>query len=399
MNNILYKIDLDIDVKNESIKSDLNLKYYSNTDNREEIILYLYYNLSIEYIGGDDVKSYSILSEKVKWNPFTFLAQKIKIKLDKPLNKGESADIKIKYSGVISQKGVNIIGREFVELSLYSNWFPLTDSIFRKTIFDVNLSIDNGYKVVSSPDLIKEDSRYKIKQKSQYGDCTIIASSKLKTIENNNEEVSVYYIRSKHKAVAQKTNIYSEWLVDYFVNIFGNISKLKNNIVILPRNKWGGYSRHGLIVLSANMAEDKELKLFRNLAHELSHHWWNNAEITSWEDWLNESFAEYSSLMGVRMKFGEKKFNKLLKKYQNKNSNLSAIKELDREDDNAYMTLNCKGPVLLNRLEDMIGKYKFEELLQRKHLNNISSTEEFLKLLSEMSGEAISKEFDELLRK
>ena len=45
MNNILYKIDLDIDVKNESIKSDLNLKYYSNTDNREEIILYLYYNL------------------------------------------------------------------------------------------------------------------------------------------------------------------------------------------------------------------------------------------------------------------------------------------------------------------------------------------------------------------
>jgi len=36
--------------------------------------------------------------------------------------------------------------------------------------------------------------------------------------------------------------------------------------------------------------------------------WWANAPVNSWEDWLNESFAEYSALMAVRELFGAERF-------------------------------------------------------------------------------------------
>ena len=401
MENDFYNINLDIDVKNKSIKSDVDLKYFSKTDNRKKVILYLFYNLNIEYIYGENVKSYSILTEKVEWNPFTYSAQKVKIKLNKSVQKGESVNIKIKYNGVIDKKGVNRIEKEYVELGLYSNWFPLPEDIFKEALFKVNISIDRGYKVVSRPGLKEKDGRYIIRQKEPFGDCTIIASKKLKIIKNTNDvrRMSVYYLKKDHKDVSQKANMYSEWLIDYFLNKFGSISKTRGNVVILPRKEWGGYSRPRLIVLSSSIVDEDELKLFRNIAHEIGHFWWNNAETTSWEDWLNESFAEYSSLMGVRKKFGKRKFKELLKKYKNKNEDLPPIKELDRDDNDAYMTLYCKGPVLLNRLENMIGRDKFEKLLQKQHNDNISSTKQFLKILSEISNKKITNKFNKLLEK
>ena len=55
-----------------------------------------------------------------------------------------------------------------------------------------------------------------------------------------------------------------------------------------------GYFRKGLIVLSDLPSEKIAIDAF--LAHECGHIWATGANINSWEDWLNETFAEILSL-------------------------------------------------------------------------------------------------------
>lgn len=126
----------------------------------------------------------------------------------------------------------------------------------------------------------------------------------------------------------------------------------------------------------------EEREYFRFIAHELAHLWWHHVKNTnSWEDWLNESFAEYSALLALREKFGTDVFQEKINEYSNLSRNLPPIRNLNRGSDNAHAVLYYKGPLLLCKLEALIGKNKFFKLLNIIHLQKVSSTEKFLNII------------------
>jgi len=45
---------------------------------------------------------------------------------------------------------------------------------------------------------------------------------------------------------------------------------------------------------------------------EFSHLWWSNAPTDTWEDWLNEGFAEYGAPRAVRQRIGKAAFQSLI---------------------------------------------------------------------------------------
>jgi len=134
-------------------------------------------------------------------------------------------------------------------------------------------------------------------------------------------------------------------------------------------------------------------------AHEFSHFWWSNAPTDSWEDWLNEAFAEYSAMLSVRDLIGDHEFEKRIQKKSVHVDSLPPVRGIDRDDPKAYDVLYNKGCYLLYTLEKDVGKEKFMAFLRSVYLNKISRTDDLIRMMADQFGEDIAKQFNAKLDK
>lgn len=145
----------------------------------------------------------------------------------------------------------------------------------------------------------------------------------------------------------------------------------------------------------ANEYYEDEIEYFKHIGHELAHLWWRNGIHDSWEDWLNESFAEYSALLAIRVVYGEDKFNEFIDMYKKETKDFAPIKNIDRSASNAHALLYKKGPVIVSELEKQVGMEAFQKLLGEVYSRKVDHTE----LLYEVISEAINDKAKEMLDK
>jgi aminopeptidase N len=136
----------------------------------------------------------------------------------------------------------------------------------------------------------------------------------------------------------------------------------------------------------------------RYLGHEAAHLWWWGAETTSWEDWLNESFAEYSALLAVRERFGPAAFEERLAVKREASQDSAPIWGLERSDistaDQRQMietVLYAKGPIVLHELATKIGQPRFLVMCQHLVAQEANSTAALLALLGKLEGPEIKQ--------
>lgn len=91
----------------------------------------------------------------------------------------------------------------------------------------------------------------------------------------------------------------------------GETGKLQ--FVFVPRTNGASYSRLGFAVINAGSSDEGR---FSTLAHEIVHFRWAGAKTSTWEDWLNKSFAEHSALMVFEEKYGADKFIERFAKFE-----------------------------------------------------------------------------------
>jgi hypothetical protein len=192
-----------------------------------------------------------------------------------------------------------------------------------------------------------------------------------------------------------------EIIYQCFNNWFGR-KEGSMSLVQSKRERGGGYARTGGIFL-AGLDSESYLKnrkgYYRYIGHELSHIWWHKANSSTWEDWLNEGFAEYSALMLVREKFGEGEFNNRLSNKEEESKNTTSVWGFDRNGDkNREAILYSKAPILLNKLNQKIGNEKFRRLCKNMISKDISTTKDFLKELTKISNENIAGWFKNMLK-
>lgn len=395
-----YKNDLKIDVKNQNIFSNINLTYYGKNENEKEISFYLHRDLDIKNIKCSEMDKYTF---EFPANGYQFLpeAKKLKIHLKKGLQRGEKLNIEFIYSGqldIVSQWETNRITENWIELGMYSPWFPLVEDngVFTYT---VNLEIDSRYSITGNGKVKKNRKYWTIKNEEGDFDCIIVGSKdlKVKQILRDKVSIKVYYTDVIDQYVVNHTTNTAHTILQLFSDLFGMAINQEMKIVYAKREKGGGYARKGFIILSSQTID--KLTRFRSLAHELAHLWWCNAPTNTWEDWLNESFAEYSAMIAIRRQFGKKSFNKFIKSKQESMEGLPPIKGMYRSHEKAYPVLYDKGCVLLYELESEIGFDKFRLLLMLMNEEKIKSTKDFLQLLVKVSNKEVAKNFQEKLTK
>lgn len=395
-NNSFYKANLEIDVEKQFISVDMQISYCISEERTREISFLLHENLNIIHLGGTRVQSYEFNKATKTMLPE---AGTLVVYLKEDEVKGEKINIQLSYRGslgIFKPTGENRVTKEWVALGLYFPWFPLNVKQLSSPniIYDINVRVENEYSVFGIGKAQKIGDYWNVSDDVPGIDIIVMASKELeqKQIQGENINLEIYY--KKNNDVIEQKGV---TILNSYINWFGENEKQDLKIVFAPG---GSYARKGFVVLreSTNINDKKGLMDYiLYLSHELSHLWWTNAPSNTWEEWLNESFSEYSALMIIREMFNQEDFEDLIDQKKVRCLDTHPIKGLDMKYEHRKVVTYDKGCIILNSLETKVGKEKFLNILKQSYNMKIKSSEEFLEILSSEVGREIAKEIDEML--
>jgi hypothetical protein len=395
-----YDIQLKIIPDEQFIKVTGSLKFLVMKDSLDELSLNLHKKLEISdfIINGDNSYQLDTSETNVRWIPD---AMKIIYPTKKKFYKGDILNVEFSYQGKITQWpswSANVIGANWVEIGLYFPWYP---SIYDPFTYKVSVDIEPDYNVFAIGKSTEKDNKKVFETEFPVNDFIICASKDLTVRETKllnqsfqivNCTLSDATVDSIQADIEDFYQSYSRW--------FGNIQVPNMCLVISKRDKGGGYSRKGGLFLgglSDSNYLNERIDYIQYLSHEIAHFWWHGAA-SNWEDWLNESFAEYSALLLIRELHSKEEFNSRLNIKRNESKNTPPIWEISRSDPLAEQVLYSKGVVLLSELEEKVGNNKFLELCKARIDKKAHNTLDFLNLVNDIGGKEIADWFEQSLK-
>jgi hypothetical protein len=317
---------------------------------------------------------------------------------------GEVIEIEFSYGGQITQWpewSANVMGPEWTEIGLYFPWFPFNFDLGTFT-YDLEVVSEPGYSLISPGQIRTTDSGWSIACPHPTNDLIVCLATDVDvhTAELGHSMLRIYHF-DRPQAVLEALSQDIRAIVQAYNHWYGPVQQ-GLCVVESRRERGGGYGRIGGIFLGGFDGEAylaKREGYNRYLAHEIAHQWWHSATSSSWEDWLNESFAEYSALAVIRLEFGVESFNQRLDEKRSASTDTAPIWGFDRDaDPDAEAILYSKGPVLLFMLEERMGRPAFQSLCAKVFLARVDSSVDYLELLEAEAGQATRRWFAELLK-
>jgi hypothetical protein len=372
-----YNLNIKIDAGSKKIEVegflDIDFK------NQDSISLILWKNSTIYTISSNSTGVRYIFNTLSK-SPIIYIPDGAKLTLANPAKVNGSQSIFFKYD--CDMHDVSGWGKSFtdewIEIGYYCAWFPLNNNS-RNFTSKINIAIDDRYKVSGSGIVDKKDSAWTMTQPWTSFDNIILASKNLrsKKMQENGTCIETVYTDFP-EADVDSVILSCKDVLKFYQALYGKQDSAYLKFAISPAGNAGGYSRKSFISLRTKKFDFYTQK---GIAHEMAHFWWKNANTTTWEDWLNESFAEYSMLMYLHEKFGDKVFNEHIDLYKKNTAKSVPIWGIDRATPEAYSALYEKGSLILNELEQKLGDQRFINFLCLILKNNITTTKELLDLL------------------
>jgi len=411
-NGLHYDLSLNLDPQNHFISVRGTVAYHSPRHRLERARFYLHHQLAIHRIEGRRVLGYHYDLLSSPGIPFMPQAAILDVYFDPPLSRDETALIQFEYSGNVTEwpvESANVITPEWVELGMYMPWFPLQyeDGPSNLT-FTLKVTCPAGYQVASLGRSSFQDGAWFFNWPHPTSDIVVAAGPTLEPHEFSSAPNHVLLNASTFsEGAAAHLGEDLLWSLERFAGWFGPTRPSDFTLIESLRPLGGGYARRGLVVLGGiteqEYNEQREAYL-RYLAHEAAHAWWWQASTNSWEDWLNESFAEYSALMAVRERFGAETFERFLTRKQERANDLGPVRGFSRADGATpekrsaiERILYDKGPLLLHALAERIGYTRFLELCRAMLWSGVTTTAHFLDLLEEVEDASARRWMEEQL--
>jgi len=401
-----YYIDLSIDPQAQEIKVNGKLELNLSHVSEDTLTFYLDRGMNVTSfkLNGKDI---AVIDTSESDNIFMPMARKIFMDISFYSQKEKLSTIVFSYNGKVSELPemyANRIGAQWTEMGLYYPWFPFSIDQLRSFTYDLAVEAPDPYEIFGLGSMEKKNGFTRISNGMTTSDIVVCLSKEVKihTSEIGDNQIKIFYqsfgstmVEDMAESIAMMIGQYNEW--------FGN----KNTDISLiesQRKIGGGYARTAGVVLSDLDQEKYYTNIIQHekyFGHEFAHLWWYKADITSWEDWINESFAEYSALMFICKKHGQEAFDNIIENMEETLEETPPIWGFDRmgEDHRVVQkVLYNKGPLLLYELEQIIGHKEFVKFCSELITNNINTTSELLKLLETTKGQDVSEYFEKMLK-
>jgi aminopeptidase N len=291
-----------------------------------------------------------------------------------------------------------------------SNWFPSFDDVNEKMIFNLGISYDKDYQVISNGVLKEKTANGNLNQwqyqmekpMSSYLLMLAIGKFDKKEFKSKSRIPLEYYYEPKDADRFEPTYRYSKRIFDFLEKEIGVKYPWKINRQIPVRDfLYAGMENTTSTLFATRYVVDSTGFCDRNYtnvdAHELAHHWFGDlitAE-SSTHHWLQEGFATYFALLAEREIYGEDYF------YSKLYDTAQQIKFASRTDTipvlNAKassLTFYEKGAWALFVLHESIGDKAFKKAIKNylnKYAYQTVNTQNFFDEIKKVSDFDLEK--------
>jgi len=388
-----YRIATSIEPASHFLEASVDLSFRSPSAGLRAAEFLLHRSLEVRTVSGPGVAGFRVDTLEVSAPPWIPDAARVEVSFTSPLDSGAVAPVHFEYAGAVDSWpswSANVITAGWSELGLYFPWFPYGGEAYGPFSFEVEARLPAGYVATGWGEPSPSGTRWRLVQDDPVSDIVLLASKDLRTRRFSREgrTVWVHYVTLDDSTAEElATDVLST--LEFFDDWYGPGAGRRITLAESKRESGGGYAREGLLVLG-NLARrsspEERPDLLRYLAHETAHFWWTGAPSDTWEDWLNESFAEYSALLLLRHRFGEAEFRERMRRKEEASEGAPPIRGFDRAGDEAAVVLYDAGPVLLNRLAERLSEPRFLEWCRALAAREVRSTVEALAILVEREG-------------
>jgi hypothetical protein len=318
--------------------------------------------------------------------------------------------IEIEYSGQIhppvkdsKKPAMGYIKRDFVELSCYSAWYPVPFNIETNMSFELAIEGPEDWTWMANAKLQRCEERgtstiWRWKQSRPVNDITLVGLPKSDAhLDNKSFFWGPRDLAGSHKVLdtsAKGMNqLLDEWLGP-------KLSTDSLRFALTPRQVGGAYARSGLIVVGGGYSTDMSLRgpVLQSMCHEMCHDWFCKASVRTYDNWLDEALAEYCSAVITDEYLKDGYFQKRVEKIKGlleKQGKIPAIRNLNRDQDEAYAAYYYRGFLLLNEIAERMNRNEFHKMVgefaQICVKQKVVTTDMFLEFMERKLGnEAIS---------
>lgn len=181
---------------------------------------------------------------------------------------------------------------EVFAFSTLNGWYPME---FDADLCEVEVQVGKEWRVIGA-EYLEEKDVWLYRQTSEI-DCNIIGGCKEKYFVMEDEELSLFFPDERMRDKVEPYYRGYHEIAEFYRSFYGNDKMGKMTLFFLPDigEDFGGYKRDGLIVFTA--VKENIPSALHHIAHELAHSYAMGADCYSWEDWLNETHAEWSALL------------------------------------------------------------------------------------------------------
>lgn len=394
-----YSIRLKLEPEAHYIGVSTLIRFVQPKGESSTIQFYLHKQMEIASLSGPDVASFRFDKETPSSIPYFPMGRLLEIELKQPLKAGQATQINIEYDGYLTQWpewSPNIITKEWTEIGLYLPWYPYNPA-HGDFLFDMAVTAPAGYTIASFGPGRQNGNSIFFNCNRPVNDIVVVASRfmKLERLTKTATNIRVFYSTIKQETalgiaddLANMLQLYETW--------FGGNKNKDITLVESARTRGGGYARPGLIVLG-NLSDtdytQKHASYIRYLAHEAAHIWWRNADTSTWEDWMNEGFAEYSALLVIEKVLGAEEYNTRIKLKEREIKGIPPIWGFDRSDRSTPATIKTvelllysKAPLVLAQLRRRLRHQRYLDFCKTMVATSADSTDNLLTLLKEKHG-------------
>ena len=296
----------------------------------------------------------------------------------------------------VDTKAINYLkNNEGLETGLYTAWFPLSFD-YGKFSYRLSLTLPTDQQLTGNGTVSRQGNHWQLHNGQPGMDIVLVSSEKLNihTLDLGNARLELADMGNDPEQIRRllsDLNTLMPALQARLGKPDGGGAQYR--FVLVPRSSGPSYSRDGFAVVT-RFEPTAYRRLIRTIAHEVGHFWWNHAPTDSWQDWLNESFAEYASVMAIERLYGSGEKVALLTRYRQQSAKVAAIAGLPRTDDQAHTALYSKGPLIIDELRQRLGDEAFFTLLRQINRERVSSTGQLLELLSRRHNSQLARWLD-----
>ncbi len=282
-----------------------------------------------------------------------------------------------------------------------SNWLPSLDDTNDKIEFDVSITFDKGYEVISNGKLVKKESNTSLNtwhydmQHEMSSYLVALAIGRFnKIVEYSKTGIPLeMYFYPKDSLKAEPTYRYTKQMFDFLEEEIG-IAYPWQNYKQVPVHDflYAGMENTTCTIFSDAFMTDSIAFVDKNYvnvnAHELAHQWFGDFVTAKSEEhhWLQEGFATYYALLAEREIFGDDYYYWKLHEY--------ALELLQQDKEglstsllnpkSSSLTFYKKGAWVLHLLSVEIGESAFKtavkNYLMKHQFGNVDSMDFFMQL-------------------